>query len=414
MSPRSSTRLPARPRRPRGGGWTQLVARVFCTVFALIGVLPIAVTVLARSAMLNAWAAKKSSQLLTQQGLHAKYRIDVKLVPLALELTDVVLDSTDGKGPALTSDRISARPRIFALLAGKLVIDQIENDEPAIRLVFKDGDFQNLPIKLPRGPGGKKPLIAPFSVFAVTGASVDIWADAAHLVAKDIDVDLTTDESGAEGSSFEIATRIGQTVFSRPRVYRPWKSAVDATAYDDDALCSLDARVRYEPHAILVRRFSAQGKLPVTAVSHEDTHVTETGTLSLIDNTVDTQTGTIHLKATFDNARRTLWPGQFVDVALTLSTSEGAIVIPAEAVQAGQEGQMVYVVGKDDTVLPRPVSVGRNLENKVVIDKGLAQGEKVVTDGQMMLFPGAHVTVAAAPKGPSGADATPKGGSGVL
>jgi multidrug efflux system membrane fusion protein len=131
--------------------------------------------------------------------------------------------------------------------------------------------------------------------------------------------------------------------------------------------------------------------------------VRETGTLSLIDNTVDTQTGTIHLKATFDNTRRTLWPGQFVDVVLTLSTSENAVVIPSEAVQSGQNGQMVYVVKKDQTVEPRPVSVGRNLENKVVIDKGIAQGEQVVTDGQMMLFPGAHVTVAATPKGPAGA-----------
>lgn len=152
-----------------------------------------------------------------------------------------------------------------------------------------------------------------------------------------------------------------------------------------------------------IRRFSVAGKLPVSAVSHEDTHVHETGTLSMIDNTVDTQTGTIHLKATFENTRRSLWPGQFVDVVLTLSTSQQAVVIPAQAVQAGQSGQMVYVVKQDQTVEPRPVTVGRNLADKVVVDKGIAQGEKVVTDGQMMLFPGAHVTVAATPAGPNGA-----------
>jgi multidrug efflux system membrane fusion protein len=151
-----------------------------------------------------------------------------------------------------------------------------------------------------------------------------------------------------------------------------------------------------------IRKYSAAGKLRVDAISHEDTHAKESGTLSLIDNTVDTQTGTIHLKASFENVRRNLWPGQFVDVVLTLSSGQNATVIPAEAVQAGQKGQFVYVVKNDKTVEPRPVSVGRNVENKVTIDKGLAAGETVVTDGQMMLFPGAHIAIAAAPKGPAG------------
>src|SRR6202030_1700533 len=115
----------------------------------------IAITVLARSAVLNSWATRESSRLLEQQGLHADYTIQVKLVPLALELTEVKLDATDGEGPALTSDRVSARPRIFALLAGKLVIDQIEIDEPAIRLVLKEGELQNLPLKLPKSDGKK-------------------------------------------------------------------------------------------------------------------------------------------------------------------------------------------------------------------------------------------------------------------
>ncbi len=258
----ASSALPRIPRARRGWrrDWAKLVARLFCGVFALIGMLPIATTVLARSALLNSWATKESGRLLEQLGLHATYTIQIKLVPLALELTEVKLDASDGKGPALTSDRISARPRIFALLAGKLVIDQIEIDEPAVRVVLKDGQLQNLPIQLPKGDGKKHPLRAPFSVLAVTGASVDLTLDDAHLVARDIDVDLTTDEAGPDGSTFEIASRIGKATFSRPRQYRPNRKSPElATAYDDDALCSLDARIRYEPHAILVRRFSAQG-----------------------------------------------------------------------------------------------------------------------------------------------------------
>jgi translocation and assembly module TamB len=260
MQPAASSWLPSPPRRKRGADWPQIVARVLCAVFALLGVVPIAAAMLARSQAMNAWATRESGRLLAQQGLHAKYTIRVKLVPLSLELTDVTLDATDGQGPALTSDRIAVRPRIFALLSGKLVIDQIEIDEPNVRVVVKDGALANLPITLPKSDGKKHGFRAPFSVFAVTGADVDVWVDSSHVVAKDIDVDLTTDDAGPDGSSFEIATRVGKTVFSRPRQYRPsHDSPALVTAYDDDALCALDARVRYEPHAVLVRRLSAEG-----------------------------------------------------------------------------------------------------------------------------------------------------------
>jgi multidrug efflux system membrane fusion protein len=124
--------------------------------------------------------------------------------------------------------------------------------------------------------------------------------------------------------------------------------------------------------------------------------------LSVVDNTVDTQTGTIHLKATLDNADRLLWPGEFVDVVLTLDAGQNATVIPSEAVQAGQRGQLVYVVKPDKTVEPRMVSVGRTLQGKVIVEKGVSAGETVVTDGQMLLYPGAHIMVATAPKGDIG------------
>jgi membrane fusion protein, multidrug efflux system len=105
---------------------------------------------------------------------------------------------------------------------------------------------------------------------------------------------------------------------------------------------------------------------------------------------VDSNTGTIRLKATFDNKDGMLWPGQFVTVVLTLDTRK-ATVVPAEAVQNGQQGQFVYVVKPDNHVEIRPITAGRAFESKMVIDSGVAPGETVVTDGQLRLFPGAQI-----------------------
>ena len=157
-----------------------------------------------------------------------------------------------------------------------------------------------------------------------------------------------------------------------------------------------------ENYLATIRRLSANRKLPVEVIPREAAGAKARGYLSVIDNTVDTPTATIHLKATLDNTDRLLWPGEFVDVVLTLDAGQNATVIPSEAVQAGQQGQLVYVVKPDKTVEPRMVSVGRTIQNKVIVDKGVKAGETVVTDGQMMLFPGAHIMVAAAPKGDIG------------
>ena len=157
-----------------------------------------------------------------------------------------------------------------------------------------------------------------------------------------------------------------------------------------------------EKHLESIRRYSAARTLPVQVALRGDPAVKASGHLSVIDNTADTQTGTIRLKAVFENANRLLWPGQFVDVVLTLNVSQKATVIPAEAVQAGQKGQFVYVVKADKTVEPRVVAVGRTLEGKVIVESGIAPGETVVTDGQMLLFKGAHVMLASVPKADTG------------
>jgi multidrug efflux system membrane fusion protein len=116
------------------------------------------------------------------------------------------------------------------------------------------------------------------------------------------------------------------------------------------------------------------------------------GTVTFMNNTVDATTGTIQLKATFPNMDQALWPGQFVDVALTL-TSAPAVVVPTQAVQAGQKGPYVFVVKPDLTVESRSVKVGRRLAREVVVDDGVRAGEQVVTDGQLRLIPGARVEI---------------------
>ena len=115
------------------------------------------------------------------------------------------------------------------------------------------------------------------------------------------------------------------------------------------------------------------------------------GTLSFIGNAVDPATGTIQLKGTFPNTDRRLWPGQFANVVLTLTVRSGAVVVPSEAFQTGQQGQYVFVVRPDLTVEARPVTPGEIFEGQTVIGKGVVAGEKVVTDGQLRLVPGTKV-----------------------
>jgi membrane fusion protein, multidrug efflux system len=146
-----------------------------------------------------------------------------------------------------------------------------------------------------------------------------------------------------------------------------------------------------EKHLDEIRRLGTGGKLPVQVSLQEGDQRTASGFVSVIDNSVDITTGTIRLKGTFKNSEGMLWPGQFVNVLLTMGRIENATVVPAEAVQNGQQGQFVYVVKADETVEPRVVTSGRSFERKIIIEKGVAPGETVVVDGQLRLFPGARI-----------------------
>lgn len=140
-----------------------------------------------------------------------------------------------------------------------------------------------------------------------------------------------------------------------------------------------------------IKRYRAAGELGVEARMQGPSERTARGELSFINNVVDATTGTIQLKATFPNADNALWPGQFVSVVLTLTTERGALVIPSRAIQPGQQGSYVFVVKPDLTVESRPVVVAFADGPDSVIAKGLARGERVVTDGQLRLVPGARI-----------------------
>jgi membrane fusion protein, multidrug efflux system len=146
-----------------------------------------------------------------------------------------------------------------------------------------------------------------------------------------------------------------------------------------------------EQHLSAIRRLAARQKLPVRVSVQDDPAHVVTGQLIVIDNTVDANTGAIKLKAVFPNSDGYLWPGQFVNVVMNLDTIANATVVPAEAVQEGQQGRFVYVVKEDKSVEPRQVSTGQIFDRRIVVEKGVNPGETVVTDGHLRLYPGAKV-----------------------
>ena len=141
-----------------------------------------------------------------------------------------------------------------------------------------------------------------------------------------------------------------------------------------------------------IAKYQASKKLPVNAMEKSGENKA-TGSLAFIDNQVDVNTGTITLKGEFNNSKGILWPGEFVDVTLTLTTRPQAVVVPSAAVESGQQGPFVFVVKPDMTAELRTVQVGDTIGNETVVEKGLQPGETVVTDGQLRLLPGAKVEV---------------------
>jgi len=144
-----------------------------------------------------------------------------------------------------------------------------------------------------------------------------------------------------------------------------------------------------------INRRTKEGKMEVQVYTVENPGSAEpiAGVLSFVNNTVEQTTATIRLKATFQNTDRRLWPGQTINAVLTLGVQLKAVVVPSQAIQSGQSGTYAFVVKQDKTAELRLVSVSRSTNGETVIEKGLSPGEIVVMDGQLLLTPGARVSI---------------------
>jgi multidrug efflux system membrane fusion protein len=226
------------------------------------------------------------------------------------------------------------------------------------------------------------------SVTAATGAAAMVLADKAALESAKLQLQYTKILAPVSGRTGALLVHQG--------------SLVRSTDTSPLVVINQIAPIRVAfavPGQYLATIRAEQAKAPLfTDASMPGSSTASKGSVTFIDNTIDATTGTIKLKATFPNANHELWPGALVEVKMRLSVDPHAIVVPAAAVQNGQQGQFVFVVAADRTVSMRPVSIARTNGDDAVVSSGLKVGEEVVTDGQLRLVPGSRISAKGADK----------------
>jgi multidrug efflux system membrane fusion protein len=217
---------------------------------------------------------------------------------------------------------------------------------------------------------------------AIESAQANIAADEAALQSARLQLEYCTIRSPIDG-------RTGHILVKQGNVIKP--NDVDLVTINQLRPIFVTFAVP-EDQLPAIKSHMASGQVKVLASAPTDP-APEAGKLTLIENAVDSSTGTIRLKALFENNSVKLWPGQFLRTVVQLKESKDSVVIPSAAVQTSQDGKFVFVVKPDMTVESRPVVVGRTVERDIVIEKGLSGGETVVTEGQLRLGPGSRVQI---------------------
>jgi len=282
---------------------------------------------------------------------------------------------------AHADDARAKAERVKALLAGKLV-SQEESETAGTAVVAAASDLRQAQVKLEELDNQHKSL--ELQRQAIVAAAAQVSADEVSLDGARLQLGYCSIRAPLAGRTGSLMTDKGNLVKAND---------VDMVVINQIQPINVSFSVP-EQYLNQVRQLmEGGGKLPVQAIiaGAEDRPVA--GVLSFVDNAVDNTSGTIRLKGHFPNADRLLWPGQFVNVVLTLGLQKGAVIAPAGAIQTGQGGQYVFVIKDDQTVESRPVTVDHLIDQEAVVTKGLTSGERVVTDGQLRLSPGVKVEI---------------------
>jgi membrane fusion protein, multidrug efflux system len=225
----------------------------------------------------------------------------------------------------------------------------------------------------------------------VENVKASIRADEAVVESARIQLSYTTIRSPMDGRTGNLLVHVGSAVKARDDT-----SQLVVINQIHPIYVSLAVPEQYLED---IRKYRAAGAIRLDAILPGQAGHPIGGELTFLNNAVDASTGTIQLKATFPNTDNRLWPGQFLNVVLTLRTVPDAVVVPSQAIQTGQQGAYVFVVKPDHTVESRPVTPGQTLDGETIVEAGVKGGEQVVTEGQIRLVPGAKVEVRSAPGG---------------
>src|SRR4051812_12761693 len=237
---------------------------------------------------------------------------------------------------------------------------------------------------------------------AIESARAQLVAQQAAVDAARVNLGYTTIRSPIDGRTGNLSVKVGSLVTAN-------NTELITVARVAPVYVTFSVPATHLP---TIKRHITSDPLPVIAVPQDADATPATGKLTFVDNAVDMTTDTIKLKATFDNADRRLWPGQFARVTLRLATLPHALVVPSQAVQTGQDGQYVFVVKPDSTVEQRTITPGQRVADDIVVEKGLEPGETVVTEGQLRLEPGSHVTTDLSPRGGAAGSGRGRGAGG--